>query len=104
MAAAHSGCDRYVRYAPTGRLSPSLSGLRRENVLVVPEQVRGVVGLLDLGESVVVALVVGADPALVVVGHEVDVATLLRVRCRGLVVVMDPGRVALVVLRVWPHA
>ena len=54
---------------------PPSSG--RRDVLVVPEHVVGVVAALDLGEPVVVVPVVRADPALVVVSHEVDVATLL---------------------------
>src|SRR5687768_14276538 len=44
------------------------------DVLVVAEEVVGVVGALDVDQAVVVALVVVLDALLIVAGHEVDVA------------------------------
>src|SRR6202022_3047167 len=47
----------------------------------------------------------GLHSVVVVVGHEVDVATLVaRVGVDGGVVVAHPGRVCLVVGRIGPHA
>src|SRR5215207_8128381 len=58
---------------------PARSGTSGCDVLVHPEEVVRVVATFDLGEAVVVLAVVGTDPALIVAGHEVDVAALLGV-------------------------
>src|SRR3972149_1767140 len=76
----------------------------RLDVLVQVEQVVRVVLPLDLEETLVVALVVRLDALLVVLGHEVDVPALLRVRRRGPVVVAHPLDVGLVVGRIRPRS
>jgi hypothetical protein len=59
----------------------------RCDVLVDVEKVAGVVGAFDLNQPRVVLAVVVSDPAVIVILHEVDVATRLRIRRHGLVVV-----------------
>src|SRR6185312_10044023 len=64
----------------TPRLPAGASALRRADVLVHAEEIVRVVAALDLGEAPVILAVGLLDPALFVIGHEVDIDAAGRER------------------------